>query len=223
MTSSELFRLPDEISFDQAASVMVKGLTAYMLLKESYPLKAGNVVLIHAMMGGVGTLLSDWARALGATVIGTVGSAAKKELAIKRGFEHVADLQSEDFAEMVKNVTRGKGIDVVYDGTGETTFNKSLFLLKEGGSAVLYGWSSGMPVIDPESIAQRKINFIRAALNSLLPDKEKISKAMAEVFDLLQKGILSLPAPSVYSLTEAATAHADLESRRTTGSIILRP
>ena len=111
--ASELFKLPDDISFDQAASVMVKGITAHMLVRKSHQLKAGEVVLIHAMTGGVGTLLSDWARSMGATVIGTVGSAAKKDLALGRGFAHVVNLQSEDFAEVVTTVTHGKGIDVV--------------------------------------------------------------------------------------------------------------
>lgn len=223
LNASEIFKLPDDISFDQAATVMVKGLTAHMLLKQSHEIKAGEVVLIHAMTGGVGTLLSEWARSVGATVIGTVGSAAKKELALARGFEHVVDLQSEDFAGNVTKITQGKGIDAVYDGVGEATFQKSIELLRDGGSAVLYGWPSGMPVVDMELIEQRKILFVRAVLNNYLADREKIRLAIVEIFDLLRNGTLNVQKPSIYSLSDAATAHADLESRRTTGSIILRP
>lgn len=223
LNAGDLVKLPDDVSFDQAASVLVKGLTAHMLLKESYPVKAGDVVLIHAMAGGVGTLLSKWARSIGATVIGTVGSAAKKELVLKRGFDHVVDLASEDFVEKVNEVTGGKGIDAVYDGTGEATFNRSLTLVKEGGSAVLYGWPSGMPDIDQAFLDQRKISLVRAVLNHYVADQPKIATAIIEVFDLLRNGVFDLQNPAVYALAEAATAHADLESRKTTGSIILRP
>jgi len=168
-------------------------------------------------------LLSEWARLLGATVIGTVGSATKKEIALKRGFEHVVDLQTEDFAEKVNEVTQRKGVDAVYDGTGEATFQKSVALVKDGGSAVLYGWPSGMPVVDMEVIERRKIRFVRAVLNNYVADKEKISKAITALFDLLRSGAFNLQPPSIYSLADASRAHADLESRKTTGSIILHP
>ncbi len=221
--ASEIFKLPDDISFDQAASIMIKGLTAHMLLKHSHEVKAGEVVLIHAMTGGVGTVLSDWARSLGATVIGTVGSAAKKELALMRGFDYVINLQSENFAGKVSEITRGKGVDIVYDGTGEATFQRSITLVKEGGTAVLYGWPSGMPVVNMEFIEQRKIQYVHPALNNYLADRAKIAIAITEIFGLLRKGILNVQKSSVYSLSDAATAHADLESRKTTGSVILQP
>lgn len=221
INTSEIFKLPNDISFEQAAAITVKGLTAHMLIKQAYQVKAGDVVLIHAMTGGVGTVLSEWVRSLGATVIGTVGSAAKKELALSRGFEHIVDLQTEDFADKVKAVTQGKGIDVVYDSIGETTFNKSVALLKEGGSAVLYGWASGMPVADEELIAQRKIRFVRPALKDL--NRQDVDNAMPEVFEVLRSGIFKVDNPLVYALADAAKAHADLESRKTTGSIILLP
>ncbi|EHQ29476.1 quinone oxidoreductase family protein [Mucilaginibacter paludis] len=218
-----LFKLPDDITFDQAAAVLVKGLTAHMLLKQAYILGAGDMVLIHAMTGGVGTLLSNWARALGAIVIGTVGSAAKKELALKRGFEHVVDLQSEDFADVVNNITQGKGLDAVYDGTGEATFQKSVDLIKAGGSAVLYGWPSGMPAINAEAMEQRNIQYANPALYQYLEDRERITLAVTEIFNLLRAGILNVQNTSIYALADAGKAHADLESRKTTGSIILRP
>jgi NADPH2:quinone reductase len=222
LPASALFRLPADISFAQAASVMIKGLTAHMLLKQSHALQAGDVVLVHAMTGGVGTLLSSWARALGATVIGTVGSAAKKELAHRRGFAHVVNLQAEDFAATVRKVTHGEGLDAVYDSIGAATFQKSLELVKEGGSAVLYGWPSGMPVIDTKLIEQRKIHYVHPALNDYLGDQEKIATALTELFELVRNGTFEVQVPTVYTLADAATAHADLEARKTTGSIILQ-
>ncbi|RFM33444.1 quinone oxidoreductase family protein [Chitinophaga silvisoli] len=208
----ELFSLPDDITFDQAAAVMVKGLTAHMLLKSSHPVKAGELVLIHAMTGGVGSILSAWARSLGATVIGTVGSAAKKTLALQRGYERVIDLQTEEMTDKV---------DVVYDGTGRDTFYKSLELLKPGGSAVLYGWPSGMPELDHHWMEERHIHFVTAVLNNYPAYQDKSGTALNEVFDLIRKGVIDLH-PLVYDLADAARAHKDLESRKTTGSIILK-
>ena len=139
LLATDLVKLPPDISFEQAASVLVKGLTAHMLFHQGHAIKAGEVVLIHAMTGGVGTLLGSWTSSLGATVIGTVGSAAKKNFALRRGFTHVINLQAEDFAAQVRALTQGKGLDAVYDSIGETTFHQSVALVKEGGSAVLYG------------------------------------------------------------------------------------
>jgi NADPH2:quinone reductase len=221
--TNEIFKLPEDISFEQAAAVMIKGLTAHMLIKQSHEVKAGEVVLIHAMTGGVGTLLSQWVRALGATVIGTVGSAAKKELAFKRGFKQVIDLGTEDFVAAVHEYTGGKGVDVVYDGTGKATFEKSLTVLKDGGTAVLYGWSSGMPDIDEALLLRRSIKFARAVLNNYPLYQDKSGKGMPEIFELLRRGVFETEQSSIYSLRDAATAHADMESRKTTGSIILRP
>jgi len=223
LKAETLFKLPDDISFDQAASVLVKGLTAHMLVKGSHPLKAGEVALIHAMTGGVGTLLSAWARSLGATVIGTVGSAAKKELALGQGFQHVVDLQSEDFADTVRTVTEGRGIDVVYDSVGGTTFQKSTALVREGGSSVSYGWASGLPVVDATLIEERKIHYAKPALLRYLPDRKDLEAAVSEIFALVRAGVLAVQSPIIHRLADAATTHADLESRKTTGSILLRP
>lgn len=223
LKTDEVFKLPDDISFEQAAAIMIKGLTAHMLLKQSHVVKAGETILIHAMTGGVGTLLSNWARSLGANVIGTVGSAAKKQLALSHGFQQVVDLETEDFVAVVKGLTQNKGVDAVYDGTGKATFGRSLELVKPGGSAVLYGWPSGMPEIDAELLEQRQIHLVRAVLNNYPPYQDKTGKAMPEIFELLRKGVFNLQPPAVYSLKDAARAHADLESRKTTGSIILQP
>ena len=223
LPANDLVKLPADILFAQAASVLVKGLTVHMLFNQGHAVKAGEVVLIHAMTGGVGTLLNNWASSLGATVIGTVGSAAKKDLALRRGFAHVIDLQAEDFAAEVRKITQGQGLDAVYDSIGETTFHKSIALVKKGGSAVLYGWSSGMPLIDNDLLAQRKINYVRPALKNYLPEREKMTQAVAEIFDLVRNGIFQVQNPAIYALTNAATAHTDLEARKTIGSIILQP
>jgi NADPH2:quinone reductase len=221
--TDDLFKLPDDISFDQAAAIMIKGLTVHMLLKQSHELKAGEVVLIHAMTGGVGTLLSEWAKSIGAIVIGTVGSAVKKNLALTRGFQHVVDLSTEDFIGRLKEITNDKGIDVFYDGIGVATFQKSLEVLKPGGTAILYGWASGMPEINTEYIDQRKIHFIQAILNNYPAYQDRSGKALTDIFALVRNGVFQLEKPFMYGLANAAQAHADLEGRKTTGSIILVP
>jgi NADPH2:quinone reductase len=223
LPAKEIFKLPDDISFEQAASIMIKGMTAHMLLKESHELKAGEVVLIHAMTGGVGILLSEWARSIDATVIGTVGSSAKKDLALKRGFEHVVDLSAENFYERVRQITDDKGIDVFYDSIGVATFQKSLELVKPGGSAVLYGWASGMPEINTAFIEQRKIYFVQAVLNNYPAYQDKSGKVLPEIFSLVRNGVFQIEKPIAYALSNAKQAHADLEGRKTTGSIILVP
>lgn len=223
INTSEIFKLPEDISFEQAAAVMIKGLTAHMLIKQSHRVKPGDLVLIHAMTGGVGTLLSQWVRALGATVIGTVGSAAKKDVALRRGFNQVIDLGSDDLISAVNQYTGGKGVDVVYDGTGKATFEKSLTVVKDGGTAVLYGWPSGMPDIDEDLLMQRKIKFAHVALNDYPLYQDKSGKGMHEIFNLLRTGIFESEQSSIYSLTQVVAAHSDMESRKTTGSIILKP
>ncbi|MFD2893862.1 quinone oxidoreductase family protein [Sphingobacterium arenae] len=220
---NEIFKLPHEVSFDLAASVMIKGLTVHMLLKQSHALKAAEVVLIHGMTGGVGSILSQWAKALGANVIGTVGSEAKKKIAEKRGFTQVIDLSSEDLVTAVHSYTHGKGIDVLYDGIGKSTFETSSSILKDGGSAVLYGWASGMPEIDKAQMASRNIKFAFDALNDYWLYQDKSGKALTEIFDLLLNGKIVLESPLVYPLNKAVHAHSDIESRKTTGSVILKP
>lgn len=223
INTNEIFKLPQDISFDQAAAVMIKGLTAHMLIKQSHEVKPGEVVLIHAMTGGVGTLLSQWVRSLGATVIGTVGSAAKKDLAIRRGFNQVIELGSEDLIDAVNRFTGGNGVDVVYDGTGKATFEKSLTVVKDGGSAVLYGWPSGMPDINEDLMMRRKIKFAHEALNDYPLYQDKSGRSMPEIFNLLRAGIFEQEQSSIYSLTQVVAAHSDMETRKTTGSIILKP
>ncbi len=219
----DIFRLPDTITFDVAAAVMVKGLTAKMLIRDSYKVKAGQYVLIPAMTGGVGTLLSAWVKSLGAIVIGTVGSPAKKQLAEERGFEHVIDLQSESLTERVNAITGGSGVDVVYDSVGKDIFGRSMELIKTGGAFVSYGGASGWPEVETLPLAQKNIRFVSAQLNNYPGYQNKKGDALKEVFEQVEKGIFDVQHPSVYPLADAAIAHADMESRKTTGSIILKP
>ncbi len=220
--TTEIFKLPGTISFDQAAAVMVKGLTAKMLVSDSYHIKPGEYVLIHAMAGGVGSLLSAWAQSLGAIVIGTVGNASKKQLMLQRGYLHVIDLQSEDLGLRVNEITNGEGVDVVYDSVGKELFEKSIAVIKAGGSFVSYGGASGWPQADSPQLAQQTIHFVQAALNNYPGYKDRKGAALKEVFELVEKGILDVWQPAVYPLTSASKAHEDLELRKTTGSIILK-
>ncbi len=219
----ELFKLPDAITFEQAAASMIKGLTAQMLVKDSYRIKAGDSVLVQAMTGGVGSLLGAWAKSLGATVIGTVGSPAKKQLAIERGFEYVIDLEREDFAERVAAITRGSGVDAVYDSMGKETFGRFVNLVKPGGTIVSYGAATGWPEPDAGMLADRNVHVVQAVLNAYPGYRDKSGKAVQEVFSLVNAGVLNLDHTTFYALADAARAHADLEARRTTGSIVLRP
>ncbi|PSL26432.1 quinone oxidoreductase family protein [Chitinophaga ginsengisoli] len=219
----DIFRLPDNITFDVAAAVMVKGLTAKMLIRDGYAVKAGQYVLIPAMMGGVGTLLSAWAKSLGAIVIGTVGSPAKKQLAEQRGYEHVIDLQNEDLIACVNVITGGAGVDVIYDSVGKDIFDRSMDLIKTGGTFVSYGGASGWPEVDALPLDQKNIHFVQAQLNNYPGYQHKKGEAMKEVFEQVEKGIFDVQHLLVYSLADAALAHADMESRKTTGSIILKP
>lgn len=218
--AGSLIRLPDDISFDQASSLMAKGMTARMLIKDVYPVKAGDIILVHAAAGGVGSLVSKWAKKLGATVIGTVGSSAKKEYALAHGIDHVITLDSEDLVASVNSFTSGKKIQAVFDGVGQATFGQSIDLIEEGGYAVLFGFASGSPKLDNIAFKERKINLVQPSLGSYLFGTNAAQKSADEVFKALKDGILGEVSPTIYPLQEAAKAHADLESGKTKGSVI---
>lgn len=220
INEQELIAIPDDISFDQAASLMAKGMTARMLIKEAYPVQKNDVILVHAAAGGVGSLISRWAKVLGATVIGTVGSSSKKEYALAHGIDHVITLDSEDLEQSVLSFTQGKGIKAVFDGVGQATFNQSLALLENGGTALLFGSSSGTPIIDRSLITSKNIKLIQPNLGSYLPDQESVKRSAEDVFDAFRSGILGEINPTIYSLSDAAKAHQDLESGQTKGSIL---
>lgn len=220
INASDLIRLPDNISFDEAASMMAKGLTARMLIKQAYSVKKGDVILVHAAAGGVGSLVSKWAKALGATVIGTVGSAGKKNYALSHGIDHVVVLDSEDMVKEVNHFTENKGVDVVFDGVGKATFSQSLTHLKNGGTMVLFGSSSGEPAIDKSILDKNSIKLIRPSVGNYLNDAESIKLASEDMFEAFEKGIFGTINPTIYNLKDASKAHQDLESGITKGSVI---
>ena len=219
----DLVKIPDDVTFDQAASLMAKGLTARMLVKQAYPVQPGDIILVHAAAGGVGSLVSKWAKSLGATVIGTVGNSAKKAQALCAGLDHVVALDSEDLTAAVLAFTANRGVKAAFDGVGKATFEKSIHLIEKGGTVILYGTASGAPQIDSGYLANKEIRLIQPALGQYLPDKQSINTATAELFDAVRTGILGEIRPTIYPLADVAQAHQDLESSHTTGSIILHP
>ncbi|SMG01199.1 quinone oxidoreductase family protein [Burkholderia singularis] len=225
LSADKLVKLPDAIGYDDAASVMLQGLTAQYLLRRTYPVKAGDTILIHAAAGGVGLLVCQWAKALGATVIGTVGSDAKAELAAAHGCDHPIVYTRENFAERVKAITNGAGVPVVYDSIGHDTYVGSLDCLAPLGLFVSFGNASGpLPLIDSKEFASRgSLFFTRPTLFSYIAKRDDLERSAAELFDVITSGRVKTSIRQRYALERAADAHRDLEARRTTGSTVLLP
>lgn len=220
-----LLKLPDSIAFETAAAMMLQGLTAAYLLRRTYRVQAGDSVLIHAAAGGVGLIACQWAKALGATVIGTVGSAAKGELARAHGCDHVINYSSENFTQRVREITGGEGVPVVYDGVGKDTFMGSLDCLRPQGMMVSYGNASGpVPPVDLLLLSQKGSLFItRPTLMSYTAKREDLLALGAELFAVVASGQVKVEVNQRYALKDAAQAQRDLEARKTTGSTILLP
>ncbi|WP_322041173.1 quinone oxidoreductase [Burkholderia diffusa] len=225
MPADRLVKLPDGISYDDAASVMLQGLTAHYLLRRTYPVKAGDTILIHAAAGGVGLLVCQWAKALGATVIGTVGSDEKAALAKAHGCDHPIVYTRENFTQRVKEITNGAGVPVVYDSIGKDTYIGSLDCLAPLGFFVSFGNASGpLPAIDSKEFSSRgSLFFTRPTLFSYIAKRADLESAAAELFDVILSGKVKTSINQRYPLAEVGRAHADLESRKTTGSTILVP
>jgi NADPH2:quinone reductase len=225
LRADQVIRLPDALTDEQAASVMLQGLTAQYLLRRTYRVKPGDTVLIQAAAGGVGLLLCQWAKALGATVIGTVGSDAKAELANAHGCDHTIVYTRENFTKRVREITRGAGVPVVYDSIGKDTYAASLDCLAPLGLFVSYGNASGpLPPIDSSELAGRgSLFFTRPTLFTYIAKRSDYEAMAAELFDVLLSGKVKASVNQRYPLAEVARAHADLEGRRTTGSTILLP
>ncbi|HDR9502165.1 NADPH2:quinone reductase [Burkholderia cepacia] len=225
MPAERLVKLPDGISYDDAASVMLQGLTAHYLLRRTYPVKAGDTILIHAAAGGVGLLVCQWAKALGATVIGTVGSDEKAALAKAHGCDHPIVYTRENFTQRVKEITNGAGVPVVYDSIGKDTYIGSLDCLAPLGYFVSFGNASGpLPAIDSKEFSSRgSLFFTRPTLFSYIAKRADLESAAAELFDVILSGKVKTSINQRYPLAEVGRAHADLESRKTTGSTILIP
>jgi NADPH:quinone reductase len=220
-----LVKLPESIDSVRAAAMMLKGMTTRYLLYGCYPVSAGDTILIHAAAGGVGTLVCQWARHLGATVIGTVGSAEKGELAASAGCHHPIIYTTEDFTERVKEITDGRGVDVVYDSVGQATFDGSLACLRPMGTLVSFGQSSGsVPPVDLGRLAaQGSVFLTRPSLLTYTADRSDLLDHARDLFDVVTRGVVKVEVNRTYPLAEAAQAHSDLEGRKTTGASVLLP
>ena len=218
-------KVPANISHEQAAGMMLKGLTAQYLVRRTHKVQKGDTVLMHAAAGGVGLILCQWAAYLGATVIGTVGSKDKAELAKKNGCHHVILYKDEDFVAKVKEITGGKMCDVVYDGVGKTTFPGSLDCLKPMGMFASFGASSGQIDAFNINLLQFKGSLFatRPTLNHYAAKREDLLAMAKDLFDVVGSGAVKIDVAGSYPLKQARKAHEDLEARKTTGSLILIP
>jgi NADPH2:quinone reductase len=216
--------VPPSVDPIVAASVILKGMTAHMLLRRCFKVEPGHTILVHAAAGGVGSLLCQWANALGVTVIGTVSTTEKAAQAKEDGCHHVIIYKEEDFVSRVNEITSGKGVDVVYDAVGKDTFLRSLECLKPRGYMVSYGQASGMP--DPlplTALAPKSLFLTRAGLFVYTANRDELLEAAEEVFANIGSGVLRVRVNHKYPLSQAAQAHVDLESRKTSGSVVLIP
>jgi len=218
-------KLPDGISYEQAAGMMLKGMTAEYLVQRTFHVQKGNTVLIHAAAGGVGLILGQWANHVGATVIGTVGSKQKAELAKANGYHHTILYREEDFVARVKDITKGALCDVVYDGVGNDTFPASLDCIRPLGMFVSFGSASGPIKAFDINMLQFKGSLFatRPTLNTYNAKREALVKSAGDLFKVVSSGAVKIPVNQKYPLKDAQKAHRDLEGRNTTGSIILVP
>ncbi len=224
IAADKLYPLPDDIDDKVAAAVLLKGMTAEYLLHATYPVKAGQTVLVHAAAGGVGSMLSQWAAHIGATVIGTVGSPDKVATAKANGCAHVIDTRNEDFAARVKEITGGRGADVIYDGIGRDVLDGNLDACAIRGYLINYGHASGVPgPIDVMRINAKSMYFNKSNMFSYVTSREIGERMAAHVMEMAAKGVLKPQISRVYALADVARALADVENRRTTGSVVVVP
>jgi NADPH2:quinone reductase len=225
MPAHRLVRLPDQISDTQAAAMMLQGMTAQYLLRRTYRVQPGDTILFHAAAGGVGLIACQWAKKLGATVIGTVGSPEKAALARAHGCDHTILYREEDFVARVRELTDNRGVQAVYDSIGDTTFMKSLDCLQPMGMMIYFGQSSGKAKpIDPGVLGTKGSLFLtRPSLMAYTAKREDLLASAAELFEAVISGAVRIEINQNYPLREAAQAHRDLEERRTTGSSVLVP
>ncbi len=218
-------RVPEGISDQQAAAAMLQGMTAHYLTRSTYPLKKGETTLIHAAAGGVGQLLVQMAKQIGARVIATAGTEEKAKLARAAGADEAIVYTQEDFEAETKRLTEGKGVHVIYDGVGKSTFDKDLNLLRPRGYLVLFGASSGaVPPVDPIVLMQKGSLFLtRPSLAHYIATREELEQRSRDIFEWIAAGKLKLRIGHVYPLSEAAQAQRDLEARKTTGKLLLVP
>ena len=225
VAAERVVAIPAGVSDEAAAALILKGLTAWYLLRRTYRVKAGDTILFHAAAGGVGLLACQWAAHLGATVIGTVGGPAKTALAAKHGCAHVVDYNHENFVRRVREISCGKGVPVVYDGVGKATFEGSLDCLAPLGLMVSFGNASGPPPpVDLLVLSLRGSLFVtRPTLMHYTADPADLAEGAAELFDLVARSAIKVEVHQRFALADAAAAHRDLEARKTTGATVLIP
>ncbi len=223
--TKNLVKVPQNIDLEIAATLMTKGLTTFYLLHKTYPASPGETVLFHAAAGGVGQIFCQWAKSIGVKIIGTVGNDEKVELAKKNGCDEVINYSKEDFAKKVMKLTDGKGLPVVYDGVGKSTFEKSLECLKTRGTMVSFGNASGsLEPIDVTKMLQPKgLFFVRPSMGQYLSTKEELNEASKMLFEKISSGKVEIEIFKKYKLDDAQQAHIDLESRKIVGPAIIVP
>ncbi|WP_050478470.1 quinone oxidoreductase family protein [Herbaspirillum rhizosphaerae] len=225
MPADILVKLPDSISFDTAAAMMLQGMTVQYLLRQTYPLKGGETILLHAAAGGIGLIACQWAKALGVTVIGTVSTDEKAALATAAGCTHVINYKTENFVERVKELTGGKGVPVVYDSIGKDTFLGSLDCLSPRGMMVSFGSASGpvSPFGVSELASRGSLFLTRPSLGNYVATREALNATAGDLFAMVESKKVCIDINQRYALKDVGQAHADLEGRKTTGSTILIP
>ncbi len=225
MPAAFLVNLPDAISFETAAAMTLQGLTVQYLFRRTFPLRGGETILFHAAAGGVGLIASQWAKALGVTMIGTVSSDEKAALARAAGCTHVINYKTENFVQRAHEITDGKGVPVVYDSIGKDTFIGSLDCLAPLGSMVSFGNASGaVPPFSLNELASRgSLTITRPSLPSYISTRADLDAAAADLFQMIDSKQIKIDINQRYALKDVAQAHADLEARKTTGSTILIP
>ncbi|MDA5192383.1 quinone oxidoreductase family protein [Govanella unica] len=225
IAADRVVKLPQDIDDTRAAGMMLKGLTAQYLLRRTYRVKAGDTILFHAAAGGVGLIACQWAKSLGATVIGTVGSDEKAELARKHGCDHVIVYTRENFTDRVREITDGKGVPVVYDSVGKSTFDGSLDCLSPLGLMVTYGNATGLvPPVDPQILSTKGGLFLtRPTIMAYMAKNQDLTASANELFEVVQSGKVKIEVNQTWSLADVADAHRALEARKTTGSSVLLP
>jgi NADPH2:quinone reductase len=225
MPADRLVKLPDSIDYKTGAAMMLQGMTVRYLLRETYKVGKGTTMLLHAAAGGIGLIACQWARHLGATIIGTVSTDDKAKLAKEAGCTHVINYKTEDFVKRTKELTGGQGVDVVYDAVGKDTYPGSLDCLKPLGLWVSFGNASGaITNFDILALsAKGSLYATRPTLGTYVAKRADLLANAAELFDMVGKGIVKINVNHTYPLKDAAKAHADLEARKTTGSIVLLP
>ena len=224
MSTDQLVPVPDGVDSETAAAAMLKGMTSWYLCRRTYRLSAGETVLVHAAAGGVGTILSQWCKALGATVIGTVGSTEKDRVAREHGCDHVIFYKDEDFVKCVRDITGGEGVPVVFDGVGKATFDGSLECLARFGTMITFGNASGaVPPFNLLRLSAKGLTVARPSLKPYIDRREDLEEAAGELFGHIEAGRIRLTIGQRFPLADAADAHRALESRATQGCTVLVP